>query len=132
MAGADGYVVQTLFGFCEKLAAARPGRPCRYMTLLRDPIERLVSEWNYFCLDCAEGGRMCANSSLTRTFEASMAPLLRSAAVPKNTCPSMSLRDYALLSGNRYTVMFSRRAHETAPVTALTSIFVAGSFCGIC
>jgi hypothetical protein len=65
---------------------------------------------------------MCANSSLTRAFEASMAPLLRSAAVPKNTCPSMSLRDYALLSGNRYTVMFSRRAHETAPVTALSSM----------
>lgn len=104
----EGYVLQTLHGFCELLAAVRPERRCRYMTLLRDPIERVISEWNYFCVGCAEGGRMCANSTLQRMVDSTMGPAFRSAGLPNNTCPSMSLTDYATLSGNRYTAEFSR------------------------
>lgn len=35
------------------------GRPCNHVVLLREPISRLVSEYNYFCLDCSEGGKLC-------------------------------------------------------------------------
>lgn len=39
------------FGLCDHF----PGRPCVYITILRDPVARAISEYNYFCLDGAEG-----------------------------------------------------------------------------
>lgn len=44
------------FGSCSTLA---PGSRCQYLTTLREPGNRTVSEYNYFCRGCAEGGVLC-------------------------------------------------------------------------
>ena len=44
------------FGTC---ATVSPGRRCQYLTSLREPGNRTVSEYNYFCRACAEGGKLC-------------------------------------------------------------------------
>ncbi|KAL1507562.1 hypothetical protein AB1Y20_007182 [Prymnesium parvum] len=69
----SGYVVQTDYGYC-----ARVGRRCRYLTLLRQPVARLLSAYSYYCLGCAEGGVQCVPR-----------------AVAALTCPNMSLVAYA-------------------------------------
>ena len=44
------------FGSCTELP---PGSRCQYLTTLREPGNRTVSEYNYFCRGCAEGGVLC-------------------------------------------------------------------------
>ena len=55
----NDYVVPAQLGFCE-LIGTTTGRKCRYMTVLREPISKIVSEWNYFCRDCRETRRFCS------------------------------------------------------------------------
>ena len=111
-----GYVAQVAFGFCE-LLRNRTGRACRYATVLRDPIERIVSDWNYFCLACAEGGRFCPYSHGSKNATAHAEAILSNSRLPRgadgapmatplNTCPRMSLVDYAAYIGNVYTNRF--------------------------
>ena len=38
-------------GLCDHL----PGRPCVYFIMLRDPVSRAVSDYNYFCVEGQEG-----------------------------------------------------------------------------
>lgn len=73
------------FGFCEE----GHGRVCEYVVVLRDPIERLVSAYNYFCLGCFEG-RQCAGGN-----EASVEPY---------DCPGGSLVEYARRVGPYYAL----------------------------
>ena len=55
------------FGSCTELGSRRkhllsflpPGSRCQYLTTLREPGNRTVSEYNYFCRGCAEGGVLC-------------------------------------------------------------------------
>jgi len=108
-----GYVVQTDFGFCE-LMRKFANRSCRYMTLLREPVSRIASDWNYFCVDCAEGGSKCParhnqtelmkrvsyNDALRRDEDG--VPLSR----PVNSCPRMGFVDYAKFEGNKYLQAF--------------------------
>ena len=56
-------------------------RPRRYFTLIRKPIDRLESAYNYFCLACAEQHRQC-----------------RSKEAPE-ICPDLALHDYARAFG---------------------------------
>ena len=44
------------FGSCSALA---PGSRCQYLTTLREPGNRTVSEYNYFCRGCQERGKLC-------------------------------------------------------------------------
>ena len=113
-----GYVVQADMPFCELLQAARLARPCRYMTLLRDPIARVVSEFDHFCLSCKEGQRGC---ELNRTRRGEFAHLNRQlprdelgvpAERPHNTCPEMGLVDFAVMTGNKYVTLFGREVRE--------------------
>ena len=46
------------FGSCAALAPGSRSR-CQYLTTLREPGNRTVSEYNYFCRGCAEGGTFC-------------------------------------------------------------------------
>jgi len=108
-----GYVVQTDFGFCE-LMRTFANRSCRYMTLLREPVSRMASDWNYFCVDCAEGGKRCPaqhnqtelmkrvsyNHALRRDED--RVPLSR----PMNSCPKMGFVDFAKYEGNIYLKAF--------------------------
>jgi len=50
-------IVGADFGFCE---FASQKRSCRYFTTMRDPLDRIISSYNYFCLDCRENGKFCA------------------------------------------------------------------------
>ena len=53
------------FGACSALA---PGSRCQYLTTLREPGNRTVSEYNYFCRACSEGGKLCnANTGCPKT-----------------------------------------------------------------
>lgn len=59
----DGYVVQSNYGFCDQI---RDGRMCRYFTIIREPVQRAISAWNYFCLQCHESGWVCHRSQCPR------------------------------------------------------------------
>jgi len=52
----DAIVFGVGFGACAVLP---PGSRCQYLTSLREPGNRTVSEYNYFCRSCAEGGTLC-------------------------------------------------------------------------
>jgi len=109
-------VVQTDFGYCSLLNGARS---CKYMTLVREPLDMMVSRYNYYCLACAENGTECpgfagdgqVNSDvrdrILRIRQSSFDPRLSSR--PVLSCPDMSLVDYARYAGNIYTGMFSGR-----------------------
>ena len=81
------YVVQSKYGFCNVFWQKRP---CTYFTLLRHPVARLKSAFDYFCRSCAENGRYCNNAAnlVSRSGE---------------RCPNMSLLNFAHLEGNMYT-----------------------------
>lgn len=82
----NSVVVDTHFGFCERAH----GRACQYFVLMREPVARLISGYNYYCVNCLEGH-------------------CRNAVIPLRTlarCPFMSLLDYARLSGNYYVEHF--------------------------
>ena len=92
--------------------------PCRYITVLREPVSRLVSYWNYFCLGCYERARMCPhrdNATAQALLNASNHLLPRDSHglprhSPKNSCPSMGIVDFVAWSGvaYEYTAMLGR------------------------
>lgn len=98
----DSYVVQTEYGFCQRLNRSRP---CRYMTLLRHPLDMMISEYNWFCRDCMEGGKQCVDESeqLARKQYLQENPQ----TTPQLTCPNMLITDYAKHYRNQYTMQFS-------------------------
>lgn len=97
-----GYVVQTEYGFCQRLKGARP---CRYMTLLRDPLNTIVSEYNWFCKACKEGGKQCVSRDKQNMRKRFLQEHPRS--TPQLTCPNMLITDYAKHYRNQYTMQFS-------------------------
>ena len=79
----NGYVLQaSAHGYCELLDLSRK-RPCRYLTLLREPTARMVSAYRYYCQGCAEGA--CSS--------------------PDSICPNTTLLEYAAREGNQYTAV---------------------------
>jgi len=108
-----GFVVQADYGFCSYFQAAT-GRPCAYMTMLREPIARLLSGWSYFCLACSEGGRKCPykGAELERLVSANQRLPWDAHGLPigklYNTCPRMNAVEYAMLEGNKYVGMFAK------------------------
>lgn len=98
----DGAVILSLYhGYCDMLGGARP---CREMTLLRDPIDRLISEYSYFCQSCSEQRLRCKlHSGEQEDWEKHhpgqpMPPL----------CPNISLIEWAKRHDNPYTRRFSK------------------------
>lgn len=108
----DGYVVQTQYGFCEALHNTT-GRECRYFTILREPVERLVSAWNYFCRACAEGGSFCVDDQKERDKKKAEGKALPrdDHGIPigdvPNSCPDMDVVSFAVHKGNNYVRQFS-------------------------
>jgi len=98
----QGYVVQTEYGFCQRL---NNSRPCRYMTLLRSPLDMMISEYNWFCKDCMEGGKQC----VAQSKQIARRRFLKSNPqnTPQLTCPNMQITDYAKHYRNQYTMQFS-------------------------
>ena len=84
---------QSKYGLCDVLWLQRPSKPCTYFTLLRHPVARLKSSYEYFCKGCREHERYCSHRLL----------MSRSGL----RCPNMSLIDFAYLEGNMYTYEFS-------------------------
>ena len=81
------------WGSCSHLQ-----RPCRYFLVLREPISRLISEYNYFCLGCSEAGKMCnRNKDLQRRNHY---------VIPYSTCPDMPFLDWARARANPYVRQF--------------------------
>lgn len=74
----------------------------KYFTLLRHPMARMQSAYDYFCRDCAENGRFCKNK--------------RFRARNGNLCPSMEVHDFAFLVGNAYVHELSG-AYACTPCT---------------
>ena len=87
----DVVIGPALYGTCSLFR-----RPCRYFTVMREPVDRLVSSYNYFCLSCKENGKFCwTNVQAERLWNAS--------------CPSMSFLEYTAIYANMYTWHFGRR-----------------------
>ena len=81
-------VVQDGYGACARVQPAT--RPCRYFTVLREPMSRLLSEWRYFCVGCAEGGKFCGRDA-TNT-----------------RCPNMTIAEWAARQPNQYVRNFGQ------------------------
>ena len=102
----EATLAQGKYGLCNLMWARGLSRRCTYFTLLREPLARLKSSYDYFCKSCAEGSRYCKN------------PLL--AGRSGVACPKMSLLDFAYLEGNVYTHEFSG-AYACGPCDDATS-----------
>lgn len=88
-------LLQGPMGACRVLWNARgaPRRACAYFTLLREPVARALSAYAYFCLACAEGGRMCAREAAAG----------QRALLGGRTCPhGVSLPEFTRLFGRPY------------------------------
>jgi hypothetical protein len=48
-------VIDNRYGFCSHVH----GRPCSYVTVLREPIARYLSAYNYMCVACADNNANC-------------------------------------------------------------------------
>lgn len=113
-AAPEGYVVQTsgasARGYCSELST-----DCSAFTVLREVTARIVSDWEYFCLECREGRKKCKNGRSNASFvrDDDGFPL----DVPPLSCPDMSLVDYAVALGNPYTFALS----EDRP-TSMTAV----------
>lgn len=98
----DGAVILSLYhGYCDMLGGARP---CREMTLLRDPIDRLISEYSYFCQSCSEHRLRCKlhpgeKEDWEKHHHGQPMPAL---------CPNVSLIEWATRHDNPYTRRFSK------------------------
>jgi len=93
-------VLDQRFGFCEEVVHG--SRPCRYILLLRDPIDRLISSYNFFCVACQEDGRECRQAGLDNPT-CNQAGLDHPKCRPSDLdCPRVSLIEYALAKGSYY------------------------------
>jgi len=81
------------YGYCEEMNENAKDeaskRPCRYFTIMREPMERLISEYNYYCLDCEEAELFCRHQGGGRMM-------------PK-ICPNVSIVEWARRTSNLYT-----------------------------
>jgi hypothetical protein len=57
-------------GLCDHF----PNQPCVYFIALRDPLSRALSDYNYFCLDGAEGKKKWTEEMIAKG-ECTMSPL---------------------------------------------------------
>eukprot|EP00931_Biecheleriopsis_adriatica_P047193 TRINITY_DN27179_c0_g2_i1.p1 TRINITY_DN27179_c0_g2~~TRINITY_DN27179_c0_g2_i1.p1 ORF type:complete len:298 (-),score=4.08 TRINITY_DN27179_c0_g2_i1:289-1122(-) len=73
------------FGSCNSTVLR--GKRCAYTTVLREPVARMISSWEYWCLACKERDRFCGRK------------LGNASGV---TCPHMSLVSWARFWGNVY------------------------------
>ena len=93
------------YGRCDDDHVASKSRsPCRYFTSLRDPIERVLSGYIYFCLLCEEDNRYCNK------------PGHYVSLMPGSTkqCPTnVTFVDWAQMKQNLYTRHFARVWNST-------------------
>ena len=79
------------YGDCRAVAP----RKCQYFTVLRDPVARRVSEYDWFCRACKEGNKYCGR-------------LVMACPPPGDPAPPPTLEAWAQRSPNVYTQIFSR------------------------
>ena len=94
----DVVIGPALYGTCSLFR-----RPCRYFTVIREPVDRLVSSYNYFCLSCKDG-KLCPSMEKGAGRTVVQAERLWNAS-----CPSMSFLEYTAIYANMYTWHFGRR-----------------------
>lgn len=92
----DGDIAQINGKYCDAVSETRD---CRPFTLLRHPMDRLVSAYNYFCLSCAQGGKACNRETIF--------PENQSGNPYPYTCPDMTIVDYAKHLGSYYVSYFA-------------------------
>ena len=76
---------------------------CSYVVTLREPISRLISEYNYFCLQCLDSGKFCLTQVGGGLYHGREKTWLKA-----STCPHMSFEDWASNHSNQYVHHFSR------------------------
>ena len=88
-------VFQGGFGSFEEYLSRSGGNIIStYVTILRHPIERVLSSYRYFCKSCAEEGRFCGDETTALRSE-----------MPN--CPNASVVEWAQFEGNVYVADFS-------------------------
>ena len=84
----------------------------KFFTVLRDPLERLDSAYNYFCADCQEEGRQCKMSKTNASM-----PIYYDYHL---FCPEMTIYDYAIAFQDIYVRAFSH-ATETVGLSYVST-----------
>ena len=79
LAPSGSVIHDNVHGFCDSV----PQRPCSYVMVLRNPVSRAVSAYNYFCVSCADGNVFC--------------PAQRRPNLPWPGCPNLNLTSYVRL-----------------------------------
>lgn len=95
-------VIQTEYHYCDLLGGSRP---CKYIAVLRDPVEMMISQYSSFCRDCAEDGKDCVTKALQLSRKEHQ--LRHPKRLPQLTCPDMSFVDYVRYGGNQILTQFS-------------------------
>ena len=113
---------------------------CRYFTLLREPIARAVSSYDYFCQGCAEHSRFCSGGDPDRDQElVAESVQVKKNGTPRKTpavvppwvgrqghsmglsCPDMSLLEWTRAWGNLYVSELSGYNLELAAANPTTA-----------
>lgn len=102
-------VHQARYGLCKESEL----KSCRYVVVLRDPIQRSISSWEYFCKQCEEGNRFChnINEDIMSRYDITLHwPNKNGTASPR--CPRMDLPLWTAAWGNMYTMDLSGKAFD--------------------
>lgn len=75
-----GFATVRRYGYCEAIKSVRP---CRYVTLLREPLSQMIAAYNMLCLGCERGSNMCIHAP--------------------GACPTKSMSDFAAERDNLIT-----------------------------
>lgn len=113
---------------------------CRYFTLLREPVARAVSAYEYFCRDCSEHSRFCSGDDpdpdqqlVLRSMQLKKngKPRKNNRTIPgwagrqgydmKLPCPHMSLLEWTRAWGNLYVAELSGYNLELAAANPTTA-----------
>ena len=123
--GSTNWTVSDVLAACNKADIMIGGthglcthfqRPCFYFTLMREPVARLISAYNYFCLTCSDNGNYCRPDLTAGLF--------------RGACPRMQFLEWATIHANQYTWHWSGHFAMRAEESGVNDAYFRGSLRG--
>eukprot|EP00928_Gymnodinium_smaydae_P002453 TRINITY_DN10873_c0_g1_i1.p1 TRINITY_DN10873_c0_g1~~TRINITY_DN10873_c0_g1_i1.p1 ORF type:complete len:305 (+),score=30.73 TRINITY_DN10873_c0_g1_i1:83-997(+) len=99
----DGALLLARWGFCATISS-----PCKYIVMLREPVDRLVSAYNYFCRGCQDDRKYCGHQFTPAS------------------CPNQTIVEFARKYNNLYTRKFSAPPSDPPSTKERPNLKLAG------